>query len=144
MTKTILLAEDDEDDFLLFKESLKDYQAPLKLNWVKDGDELMRALREEISGIPDLVFLDINMPRRNGFECLSDIRQDQRLKHIPVIIYSTSKDTALVSWMYNSGANLYLCKPTDFQQLKSAILRAIEIDWRTRTPYPPLEQFVID
>jgi CheY-like chemotaxis protein len=110
---------------------------------VKDGEELMQQLVNDRSETPDLIFLDINMPRRNGFECLSDIRQDQKLKQLPVIIYSTSRDTALISWMYNSGANLYLCKPTDFQQLKAAIQKVIEMDWKTRTPYPPLEHFVL-
>lgn len=142
LIKTILLAEDDEDDFLLFQEAITEFKDSLNLDWVKDGVELMKKLESEEAQSTDLVFLDINMPRRNGFECLSDIRHNPKLKDIPVIIYSTSNDKALISWMYNSGANLYLCKPADFRQLKAAILTVIQMDWKTRTPYPPMEQFV--
>src|SRR5688572_19011249 len=102
-TKTLLLAEDDEDDFILFREAIKDFPGQLNLNWVKNGEELMDKLNHEKS---DIVFLDINMPLKNGFECLTEIRSDENLKHIPVIIYSTSDDSKLVNWMYNAGANL--------------------------------------
>ncbi len=142
-TKTIFLAEDDEDDFLLFKEAIKDYNEPVSLNWVQDGDELMKILKNSQAEKPDMVFLDINMPRKNGFECITEIRRDEMLKNLPIIIFSTSNDTALVSWMYNSGANLYLCKPTDFNQLKTAIRKAIAMDWKTRTPYPPVNDFML-
>jgi CheY-like chemotaxis protein len=142
MIKTILLAEDDEDDFLLFQEAIRDFKEPLILDRVKDGVELINKLGNAEAQAPDLIFLDINMPRRNGFECLSDIRNDQGLKHLPVVIFSTSKDTALVTWMYNSGANLYLCKPASFQELRAAIQTVLEMDWKTRTPYPPIDQFV--
>ena len=141
--KRILLAEDDEDDFLLFRDAIDDYNGTLHLNWVKDGEELMRELRESSAKIPDMVFLDINMPRKNGFECLTDIRNDKNLAHLPVIIFSTSNDKALVNWMYNAGANLYLCKPTNFRNLKRSIQSAISIDWKTHNPYPPIEHFVL-
>ena len=141
--KQILLAEDDEDDFLLFQEALNEYKEPIRLNWVKDGEELMKVLKQDKGEIPDIIFLDINMPRKNGFECLTEIRQHQTLKFIPVIIFSTSNDQALVSWMYNAGANLYLSKPTDFRKLKESIQKAIAIDWKTQTPYPPVKNFVL-
>ncbi len=100
--KRILLAEDDEDDFLLFRDALSDFEQPLHLTWVKDGEELMRTLREKAIAGPDMIFLDINMPRKNGFECLAEIRKDKYLGHLPVIIFSTSSDKALVNWMYNA------------------------------------------
>jgi CheY-like chemotaxis protein len=139
----ILLAEDDEDDFVLFQEALKGYPLPVFLDWVKDGDALMNALKQDKTVIPDLVFLDINMPRKNGFECLTEIRQTENLKHLPVIIYSTSNDRALISWMYNAGANLYLSKPSNFGQLKQSIQKAISFDWKKRTPFPPVEDFIL-
>ena len=142
MIKSILLAEDDEDDFLLFHEAIKEFKNGLKLDWVKDGEELITELGNDVK-TPDMVFLDINMPRKNGFECLTEIRQDQKWKQLPVVIYSTSKDKALVNWMYNSGANLYLCKPSEFQQLKTTLQTVINMDWKTRTTYPPFEQFLI-
>ena len=139
-TKTILLAEDDEDDYVLFCEAIKDFQGTLKVNWVRNGEELMAVVRHEKT---DIIFLDINMPLKNGFECLTEIRSDDSLKKIPVIIYSTSDDSKLVNWMYNAGANLYLCKPTGFKKLKSRIHQAISMDWEKQTPFSKPEQFVL-
>ena len=141
--KKILLAEDDEDDFLLFSDAINDHTETLDLNWVKDGEELMKVLRESGSAIPDMVFLDINMPRKNGFECLTEIRNDKTLVHLPVIIFSTSNDKALINWMHNAGANLYLCKPTDFRKLKRNIQTTILRNWKEHNPYPSMEDFVL-
>ena len=142
-TKKIFLAEDDEDDFILFREALNEYKETIRLNWVRDGEELMNVLKKDIAELPDMIFLDINMPRKNGFECLTEIRQSENLKQLPVIIFSTSNDPALISWMYNAGANLYLNKPTDFKGLKENIQKAIAMDWKIHTPYSPVKDFVI-
>lgn len=141
--KKILLAEDDEDDFHLFGEAVGEFDKMIQLIWVKDGEELMKRLTRDKAELPDVIFLDINMPRKNGFECLTAIRQDEALKHLPVIIFSTSNDKALITWMYNAGANLYLCKPTDFRSLKRSIQKAIFLDWKKQTPYPPVNDFVL-
>ena len=139
----ILLAEDDEDDYLLFQEVLKEYKEPISLNWVKDGEALMNILTEDIAELPHMLFLDINMPKKNGFECLAEIRQHEDLKNLPVIIFSTSKDPALINKMHNAGANLYLCKPNEFGRLKEYIERAIVKDWEIQPPYSPLQCFVV-
>ncbi len=139
-SKTLLLAEDDEDDYVLFCEAIKDAPAPVVLHWVKNGEELMAALKQDKT---DIIFLDINMPLKNGFECLTEIRGDDDLKETPVIIYSTSDDSKLIDWMYNAGANLYLCKPTDFKKLKNRILKAIGMDWQKQRPYSQPEHFVL-
>ena len=141
--KKILLAEDDEDDFLLFQEVLKEYKEPVDLNWVKDGEMLMNVLTEDVVELPHMLFLDINMPKKNGFECLAEIRQHEDLKNLPVIIFSTSKDPALINRMHTAGANLYLSKPNDFRRLKENIEKAILKDWEIQTPYPPLQDFVL-
>ena len=139
-TKTILLAEDDEDDYFLFCEAIKDFQGSLSLNWVRNGEELIAELTRNKT---DIIFLDINMPLKNGFECLREIRSDDRLKKIPVIVYSTSDDTKLIDSMYNAGANLYLCKPIEFKKLKGRIQKAISIDWEKQTPFSKPEHFVL-
>ena len=139
-TKTILLAEDDEDDYFLFCEAIKDFQGSLSLNWVRNGEELIAELTHHKT---DIIFLDINMPLKNGFECLREIRSDDSLKKIPVIIYSTSDDTKLIDSMYNAGANLYLCKPIEFKKLKGRIHKAISIDWEKQTPFSKPEHFVL-
>ena len=141
--KKILLAEDDEDDFLLFQETLKEYKEHVVLNWVKDGEMLMNMLLENTATLPHMLFLDINLPRKNGFECLAEIRQHEDLKNLPVIIFSTSNDPALVNKMHSAGANLYLSKPNDFRRLKENIEKALVKDWEIQTPYSPLQNFVL-
>ena len=138
--KNILLAEDDEDDYFLFCEAIKDFPDIVKLNWVRNGEELMDVLKHDKT---DLIFLDMNMPLKNGFECLTEIRNDDSLKNIPVIIYSTADDSKLVDWMYKAGANLYLCKPMEFKKLKNRIHKAIAIDWEKQTPFSKPEHFVL-
>lgn len=142
-TTRILLAEDDEDDFVLFRQALDEFKELTRLDWVKDGEELLDALKMNVTALPDIIFLDINMPRKNGFECLTEIRQHEDLKQLPVIIFSTSNDPALVSWMYNAGANLYLNKPTDFSGLKEKIQKAIATNWETQRPFSPVNEFVL-
>lgn len=139
----ILLAEDDEDDFILVREALEEFKELISLDWVKDGEELLDALKMNVAELPDIIFLDINMPKKNGFECLTEIRQHEDLKKLPVIIFSTSNDPALVSWMYNAGANLYLNKPTDFNGLKEKIQKAIATNWETHRPFSPVNEFVL-
>ena len=138
-----MLAEDDEDDFILFGEALGELKDVIRLEWVKDGEELLDVLKMNVADLPDIIFLDINMPRKNGFECLTEIRQDEHLKQLPVIIFSTSNDPALVSWMYNAGANLYLSKPTDFNELKEKVQKAIATNWETHRPFSPVKEFVL-
>jgi CheY-like chemotaxis protein len=77
-SKKILLAEDDEDDFILFREALSEFNECARLEWVKDGEELMDSLKINVGELPDIIFLDINMPRKNGFECLTGIRQHEK------------------------------------------------------------------
>lgn len=142
-TKRILLAEDDEDDFILFREALGEYKETTRLDWVRDGEELMNLLKTKNTELPAMIFLDINMPRKNGFECLTEIRQNENLKHLPVIIFSTSNDPALVNWMYNAGANLYLNKPSEFNILKEKIQKAIKTDWKIHGPHSSIKGFVL-
>lgn len=143
-TKTILVAEDDEDDYLLFKEATSNYAEDLNLVWVKDGVELMEILLGNEALVADMLFLDINMPRKNGFECLTEIRKNPGLVDLPIVVFSTSNDSVLVSWMYKSGANLFLCKPGSFNQLKSAIVKAIALDWKLHKPYPDTKDFMLE
>ena len=142
-TKRILLAEDDEDDFILFQVALKEYKEIIHLDWVMDGEELMNVLKMNNTELPDMIFLDINMPRKNGFECLTEIRQNENLKHLPVIIFSTSNAPAVIGWMYNAGANLYLSKSIDFSVLKENIQKTIAMDWVIHPPYSSVKDFVI-
>jgi DNA-binding response OmpR family regulator len=120
MYKNILLSEDDDDDYLFFKDSLKELEEKVDLTRASDGQQLM-AILEESDPKPEVIFLDINMPRKNGFQCLLDIRTSQQYDSIPVIVMSTTQDTDIINMIYKQGANLYICKPADFKELKRQI-----------------------
>jgi CheY-like chemotaxis protein len=140
----ILLAEDDDDDSMLFKEALNEISLNANLHRVKDGEELMQNLSKSDVTLPDILFLDINMPRKNGFECLLEIKKSEKFKNIPVVILSTSSGKELVVKMYNAGANLYVCKPSQFGHLKKIIEMTISTNWSNYIPQPPFENFMIN
>ena len=121
----ILLADDDRDDCLFFKEAIEELPFDTSLAIVHDGDQLMQHLENVSAQLPHVLFLDLNMPRKNGFECLEEIKKHTILKHLPIIVYSTSYDTEKINQLYKTGANHYICKPTDFEELKKVVYDAI-------------------
>ncbi len=122
---SILLADDDTDDCIFFKEAVEELQLPTKLSSLHDGEQLMQHLNNETNKLPDVLFLDLNMPRKNGFECLSEIKLDQRLKQVPVIIFSTSFEQEVVNLLYKNGAEYFIRKPSEFSQFKKIIHQTI-------------------
>ena len=121
----ILLADDDEADRLLFKEALQGLDMKLIVNTVNNGIELMAYLTEKNSQMPHLIFLDLNMPRKNGLECLKEIRSFEKLKDISIAIYSTSDNEKDVEETFLNGANVYITKPNDFSILKQLLYKAV-------------------
>ena len=93
----ILLADDDIDDCSFFEAALTELQLPTSLTTVHDGEQLMRHLEDEKNTPTDILFLDINMPRKNGFECLAEIQQIKRLQLLPVFVFSTSFEISVVN-----------------------------------------------
>jgi CheY-like chemotaxis protein len=123
----ILLADDDLDDRQFFCLALEALTIPTKLTTVENGENLMAYLSENISQLPDVIFLDINMPRKNGIECLSEIKQNEKLKDLPVIMFSTSKSIDKIGLVFKKGADVYIHKPSEFSQLKQVIFHALPI-----------------
>jgi CheY-like chemotaxis protein len=121
----ILLADDDADDCLFFKDAVTAFISPANFTAVHDGEQLMQVLRNETAKLPDVLFLDLNMPRKNGFECLIEIKQDQKLKNLPVVIFSTSNSPASMEILFETGADVYIRKPRDFNQLVKVIQHAL-------------------
>jgi CheY-like chemotaxis protein len=127
MIRTILLADDDEDDRLLFEDALTQVSEEIALQTAEDGKRLLKLLNEE-NTLPDVIFLDLNMPGKNGFECLREIRQQDKLKYIPVIIFSTGMQQEAVDKVYQLGANYYICKPSSFPALKKILAKALALN----------------
>ena len=140
--KHIILAEDDEDDSLFFEEALNSVSDPPSLLRAKDGVELTELLTEH-SPLPDLVFMDLNMPRKNGAQCLVEIREQKSLDKVPVIVLSTSNSPDIIDQMYDSGANLYIQKPSDIHLWKKAIEMVLKMDWNIHAPFSVKTKFTL-
>ncbi|HVD96594.1 MAG TPA: response regulator [Cytophagaceae bacterium] len=138
----LLLADDDEDDCLFFQEALDELALDIKFKAVHNGEQLIQYL-QEATELPTVLFLDVNMPRKNGLEALKEIKQQERLMHLPVIIYSTSFDIETINALYIHGAQFYIRKPTDFKKLKQLIHHALDQVLEAYGMQPPRERFVL-
>jgi CheY-like chemotaxis protein len=138
---TILLADDDAEDRQLFKEAL-DETKKADLVIAKDGLDLMSILYKMVK-LPDAIFLDLNMPRKDGHECLREIKKNEKFTGIPVIIYSTTKSKAQIDASYDEGANLYITKPDSFTKLKQVISEVLQMKSIAMIPRPERSKFVL-
>jgi CheY-like chemotaxis protein len=127
----ILLADDDIDDCDFFTRALNELPVSTRLTAVHDGEQLIKHLTSNLNDIPDVIFLDLSMPRKTGFECLAEIKQSITLKDIPVFVFSTSftrdlnYERNLIGTLSSIGAQEYIRKPGDFEQLKKVIYSAL-------------------
>jgi CheY-like chemotaxis protein len=141
--RIIFLADDDVDDCDLFEDALNEVSEDVTLKTAGDGIKLMNILVDTVPPAPDVIFLDLNMPRKNGFECLAEIKSDSKLKNIPVIIFSTSAEKEFIDRVYSGGANYYLCKPQNFSKLKTAISTVLQMDWQKENAKPVRDKFLL-
>lgn len=117
LNRKFLLADDDYDDATLFCEALTQIAPVMECNTVENGKALFELLSKNQDLKPDIIFLDINMPIMNGWECLKNLKSHQVYKDIPAVIYSTSSSRRDIDMAYSLGALLFLTKPDDFQEL---------------------------
>ncbi|WP_163397348.1 response regulator [Flavobacterium fluviatile] len=130
--KVIVIADDDEDDRLLFFDAVEDLKLPVAVEAACDGQELLNTLDSSLERLPDMIFLDINMPIKNGFDCLEEIRsRDGGLKKVRIIMLSTSKSPHNIELSYKLGADFYAVKPSSFQGLKNLLQKVFEMDWNS-------------
>jgi PleD family two-component response regulator len=137
----ILLADDDIDDCMMFSDALEDLKLNVRLQLVHDGEHLMKTLITNTEK-PDIVFLDLNMPRKNGNTCLEEIKTNIDLKNIPVVIISTSCDDSVADVLYKKGAHFYICKPTDYKVLRHNVDYTVS-QIRQSLIRPSREQFIL-
>jgi two-component system, chemotaxis family, response regulator Rcp1 len=139
----ILLVEDNPGDVRLTREAMKEGKVPNQLNVVMDGVEAMAYLRTEgkykDATRPDLVLLDLNLPKKNGREVLQEIKEDPDLKRIPVVVLTISKNEQDILRSYDLHANCYITKPVDLEQFIS-VVKAVEDFWFTVVKLPPNEK----
>ena len=131
--RMIYYADDDLDDREIFKDAALEVSQSLQIITQDNGDELIQLLNNPPPS-PHLIFLDLNMPIKNGYEVLQEIKQSERTRHFPVIVFSTSDDQKAIKATHELGANLYITKPSTYSSLKKAIKYSLSINWDTFTP----------
>jgi CheY-like chemotaxis protein len=136
---TILLVEDNPGDIRLVQEIFHEGMVPHHLEVVRDGEEAMRFLHRQKpfdnSLLPDLILLDLNLPKKSGDQVLAEIKSDGRLRKIPVIVLTASKAEEDINKAYNNHANCYLTKPIDLDQFIH-VVQAIKLFWLSIVQFP--------
>jgi CheY-like chemotaxis protein len=135
----IMLTDDDLDDRDLFMEAVN--ANAVTLDFTENGVALMKSLHNS-EQLPDCIFLDLNMPEKGGKECLREIREEPRLAHLPVIIYSTSSSRKDIDDTFALGANLYVVKPSSFVQIRETIESVLDLNWADYQPNTDKHKFV--
>jgi CheY-like chemotaxis protein len=129
----IIIADDDEDDRLFFNDAFEELKMNTKVITFVDGIELMEYLNTSEAILPQVLFLDLNMPKKNGIECLNEIKANDKLSDIAIAIYSTSASEKDIEETFVLGANIYIKKPSDFKELKKVLSEVVSINWQYHT-----------
>ncbi len=116
-----LLVDDDIDDTSLFEEILKEVDPGIRFRSAENGKEALDLLRKEQDSLPHVIFLDLNMPKMDGKQCLAELKSDPVLQKIPVIMYTTSSQSRDIEQTMMNGAICFITKPTDINELKHII-----------------------
>ena len=140
----IMLADDDEDDRLFFREAFEEVKIKNQITTFNDGTQLMDHLNNEGNPLPDIIFLDLNMPRKSGLQCLQEIRENERLRQLTVAIYSTSSSEKDIEDTFVQGANVYIKKPNDFVQLKKILSEVVNMNWQYITNGLNKDSFILN
>jgi CheY-like chemotaxis protein len=128
MNRRIFLVEDDEDDVLLFKEIMKEIDNTILLDHADDGRKALKKL-QTMEVLPNVIFLDLNMPCMNGFEFMHTIKNDERLRQLPIVIFTSSNNPEDVEKTHKLGANIFLSKPVEYGLMKEKLERILSFDF---------------
>lgn len=139
----VILADDDEDDRVIFTEAIESLHPGLKLSLANNGAALMDQLYLPQHPLADVIFLDINMPLKSGMDCLKDIRDNAGLKNNIIIMLTTSSSEVDIESSYNEGANFFITKPLSFSGLCGLITKAFSSISEYGNAQPPRKNFVL-
>lgn len=139
----ITLADDDEDDRLFFTDAFDELKINTVVNTVKNGRELINFLNHSETVLPNIIFLDLNMPILNGIDSLKEIKQNEKFKDIAIAIYSTSSSEEDIENTFVLGANIYIKKPSNFNDLKKILSDVVTINWQYHTNGLNKENFLL-
>lgn len=137
--QSIIVADDDSDDRLFLEDVLREVAPSKTVTSVKDGQELLSLFTHFV---PDFLFLDLEMPRKNGLECLKEIRNNPATKDLPIVVFSSTNREYNIDVAYEMGAHLFLSKPNSYDDLKLAMQTILSFDWSN--PGAITKQFCIN
>jgi len=138
----ILITDDDEGDRLLFQEILEEMNIRSRVEIARNGLELIERLSSG-EPLPDLLFLDLNMPKKNGISCLKEIRGNKKFDAMSIAIYSTSSFSKDIDVTFREGANIYITKPSDYKVLKEVLEKAVFVTRLNRDSSFSKDNFVL-
>lgn len=138
--RDIMLAEDDNDDVLIFEIAMAQAAFPYALRHAKDGEVLFIMLKEKI---PYILFLDINIPCKDGVACINEIRKNRDYDNMPVIMFTSNMAKSIMEECFRSGANYYMVKSNTINGLVDNLKKVFSIDWENYMHYPPQNQFIL-
>jgi len=127
MIRSVVLAEDNLEHCFFFRKCLKEVAPQVQLTEVNDGEKLMRLLDRYL---PDLLFLDLSMPCKNGMECITEIRENRSLNFMPIIVFSINTKNLSIQTAYDLGANLYVIKPDQYTDMVLCLEKVLSMDWK--------------
>lgn len=140
LAKDILLAEDDNDDVVIFELAMNQMDFPYLLRNATDGDTLFVMLKDKV---PYILFLDIHMPCKDGIACIVEIRKNKEYDNLPVIMYTSNLASKMVEDSFRNGANFYVTKTNTINALVDKLKKIFAVDWSSYMHYPPQGQFVL-
>ncbi len=138
--RSLLIADDDIDDIMLILLAIDTFSKDINISHVQDGKQLITFLTQEIK--PELILLDINMPKINGVDCLKMIKDNKYCENIPIIMYSTSANEEVIEKCFQLGAARYIVKPYKFDQIVNFMKMVVCVDW-TASKIVRKEDFIL-
>ncbi|MBF4515478.1 response regulator [Flavobacterium sp. ANB] len=132
---TIFYTDDDEDDLSIFTDAVESLPKKIELKTYNGGEKLLNAIYNP-PPTPSVVFLDLNMPGKNGFDVLKELQDSGEKKHIPIVIFSTSSEPSIIEKCRNLGANYFITKPVLMKDIVKSIEHALTINWKEFIPGP--------
>lgn len=136
----VMIAEDDDDDYYIFSVAMEEISFTVMLSRAIDGEMLLKMMEVHT---PDILFIDLMMPCKNGKECLREIRSNTKYDTLPIIVYSSLSDLTNVEYCYREGSNLFAIKPNSIGELKVILERILSINWKKTLYFPPKSEFVM-
>ncbi len=137
---TILIADDDPDDHFFVESAIREISKDAKITFAKNGQILLELVQ---TSMPDLIFLDLNMPLLSGLDCLKELRTRSLLQQVPIIIYSTGAKDEHIDLAYTLGGNGYIQKPSSFAAIKTQLAQLFSLKHSELIPQPDRENFYV-